>query len=130
MSGRLGGYREGAGRKPHELDLKAIEALAGIGGTLEEISAVFSHSLSGIKKRKDIMAAVQRGREQGKATLRRMQWEAAKEGNAAILIWLGKQMLGQKDKHEIGGLDGAPVSIEVHFVDHRPKMIDVTPSHD
>lgn len=44
-----------------------------------------------------------RGRNKGKATLRRMQWEAARKGSAAMLIWLGKQYLGQVDTPEPGG---------------------------
>jgi hypothetical protein len=34
----------------------------------------------------------------GRATLRRHQWEAAQKGNVSMLIWLGKQYLGQTDK--------------------------------
>jgi hypothetical protein len=37
------------------------------------------------------------GREEGKASLRRMQWRAA-ERSTAMLIWLGKQYLGQTGK--------------------------------
>jgi hypothetical protein len=37
---------------------------------------------------------------EGKASLRRAQWKAAQEGNPTMLVWLGKQMLGQTDKRE------------------------------
>lgn len=33
----------------------------------------------------------------GKKSLRRAQFDSALKGNAALLIWLGKQYLGQKD---------------------------------
>jgi len=46
--------------------------------------------------------------EGGKASLRRMQWKAAQKGNPTMLIWLGKQILDQKDKSEVTGKDGAP----------------------
>jgi hypothetical protein len=36
----------------------------------------------------------------GKCSLRRMQIKAASEGNITMLIWLGKQLLGQRDKNE------------------------------
>lgn len=36
----------------------------------------------------------------GKISLRRLQWKAANEGSIPMLIWLGKQVLGQKDKIE------------------------------
>jgi len=34
----------------------------------------------------------------GKMSIRRLQFEKAKEGNTTMLIWLGKQYLGQTDK--------------------------------
>lgn len=33
----------------------------------------------------------------GKMSLRRMQWKAAEDGNTTMMIWLGKQWLGQKE---------------------------------
>ena len=30
-----------------------------------------------------------------------MQWRACEKGNVSMLIWLGKQILGQQDKSEI-----------------------------
>ena len=30
-----------------------------------------------------------------------------------MLIWLGKQYLGQKDKNELGGPDGAPIPVSM-----------------
>ena len=53
--------------------------------------------------------------EQGKASLRRMQYGAANKGNVTMQIWLGKQYLGQNDKQEITGLMG------IQFVDNVPK---------
>jgi hypothetical protein len=35
--------------------------------------------------------------DRGKISLRRAQIKAAEAGNAAMLIWLGKQLLDQKD---------------------------------
>ena len=37
----------------------------------------------------------------GKQSLRRLQWAAAQEGNTTMLVWLGKQWLGQTDKQAI-----------------------------
>ena len=41
------------------------------------------------------------GREYGKSILRSLQNKAAQNGNVTMLIWLGKQYLGQSDKTEI-----------------------------
>jgi hypothetical protein len=46
--------------------------------------------------------------------LRAAQFRLALDGNTAMLIWLGKQYLGQTDKHETKnehtGKDGAAIS--------------------
>ena len=41
------------------------------------------------------------GLSSGQMKLSEAQWKAAQEGNATMLIWLGKQYLGQKDRQEI-----------------------------
>lgn len=45
----------------------------------------------------------------GKASLRRLQWKAAEGGNTTMLVWLGKQHLGQSDKQELTGGNGQPL---------------------
>jgi hypothetical protein len=40
-------------------------------------------------------------RAEGKASLRRAQWKAAQDGNPTMLVWLGKQMLGQTDRNHL-----------------------------
>ena len=59
---------------------------------------------------------------EGKASLRRMQGKSAQDGNVTAQIWLGKQMLGQRDKHELSGPDGGAVQIEIKrtIVDPAP----------
>lgn len=37
----------------------------------------------------------------GKISLRRAQMQYALEGNGTMLVWLGKQLLGQRDTHEV-----------------------------
>jgi hypothetical protein len=51
-----------------------------------------------------------------------MQWKSAQDGNVTAQIWLGKQMLGQRDKHELSGPDGGAMQIEIKrtIVDPAP----------
>ena len=51
---------------------------------------------------------------EGKASLRRLQWKAAEAGNPTMLVWLGKQILGQRDKHDldVGGKDDQPLEFK------------------
>lgn len=91
--------------------------MALIGCTVSEIAAVAGVSKDTIER--NFAAQLALGRERGKRSLRRMQWKSAKSGNVKMLIWLGKQLLGQSDK--------------VHTVGHqtvtvRDKTVDAIPS--
>ncbi|RJQ55930.1 MAG: hypothetical protein C4521_01015 [Actinobacteria bacterium] len=66
-----------------------------------EIAAFFGCDEGTIRKR--FSEELTKGRQNGKISLRRKQWEAAKNGNVTMLIWLGKQWLGQSDKQDIAG---------------------------
>lgn len=60
--------------------------------------------------------------DEGKASLRREQWKAAQSGNPTMLVWLGKQMLGQRDKHEVDNTssDGSMTPTVIERVIVRP----------
>jgi len=102
-SAQSGGQRRKRGRPPAEIDLKLVEDLAAIGATDEEIAAVLRVSTDTIGRRKKDPAfrdVLEAGKGRGRVTLRRLQWQAASTGNTTMLVWLGKQMLGQRDKWE------------------------------
>jgi hypothetical protein len=40
-----------------------------------------------------------------------------------MLIWLGKQMLGQRDRSEVTGADGNPIVTEVVYRWSAPEQI-------
>lgn len=93
----------GRPRKP--IDWDQVDKLCAIQCTEEEIASVLGCSVDTICrscKRKHGMTFAdyfERKRKGGVASLRRRQWkEAVDEGNVAMLIWLGKQYLGQSEK--------------------------------
>lgn len=80
-----------------ELDERQIKELASIQCTQKEIAAVMGCSVDTIADR--YTEIINEGRESGKSSLRRAQWKkAVTEGNAALLIWLGKHYLEQRDE--------------------------------
>jgi len=81
---------------PLPIDEKVVLGLASIGCTMKEIGAVVGCSVDTLERR--FADVIEKGRESGKSSLRRMQWKAAEKGNVSMLIWLGKQILGQRDK--------------------------------
>ena len=83
----------------YKLDKDKIEQLGSFGCTNTEIASFFGCDTSLITK--SYSQFLTKGREKGKIRLRQMQWKAADKGNVTMLIWLGKQLLGQADKSEV-----------------------------
>lgn len=83
------------GRPKIEIDMELVEKLASIHCTLREIADIIGCDKETIRNR--CKEELTRGEAKGKASLRRRQWEVADSGNATMLIWLGKQYLGQSD---------------------------------
>ena len=81
-----------------EIDEELVEKLAGVGCSNEAIATQVGCSVDTLTRRfADLLA---KSRENLKTQLRIWQLEAAKKGNVAMLIWLGKQMLHQTEKVE------------------------------
>jgi hypothetical protein len=118
---RPGGQPGNKGGRPPKLvaDQKTIGIIEGLGKILSthiEAAAVlgvskptFEQFLARNKKAEE---AFEKGKSAGKISLRRAQFKAALDGNATMLVWLGKQLLGQKDKHEHGGTAGGPTKLQ------------------
>jgi hypothetical protein len=79
-----------------ELDMELIERAASIMCTMEEIAVLAGCSVDTLERR--AREPIDRGREKGRASLRRWMWDNAKKGNTSIQIWLSKQHLGMRDK--------------------------------
>lgn len=99
------------GRPKLDIDPAQVEALARIDCTTAEIASVIGCSPDTLERR--FAAAIEKGRNDGKASIRRMQYKAAMSGNPTMLIWLGKIQLGQKEtvRQEHTGKDGGPIEV-------------------
>lgn len=84
------------GRPRKVISAEQVEQLAAIQCSYAEMAAVLGCNESTLTRR--FAQAIKKGRENGKASLKRMQYKKAMEGNPTMLIWLGKQHLGQADK--------------------------------
>lgn len=91
------------GRPRKEFDWAAIARMAHIQCTGPEIAAVLECCLDTLCDhcKRDFGVTFSEWRAQkaegGKCSLRRVQWQNALKGNATMQIWLGKQVLGQRD---------------------------------
>lgn len=80
------------------IDPKQVEELAAIGCTYAEIATIVGCSDRWLKEK--FKPQFHSGQDRLRMSLRRWQYEKAKDGNVTMLIWLGKQYLGQKDRME------------------------------
>ena len=96
------------GRPEKQIDGEQVRKLAMLACTPTEIATVVNCSTDTLERR--FSEQIRAGREQGKVSLRRKQWELAMAGDRAMLIWLGKQILGQTERQEVTGKDGAPLT--------------------
>lgn len=85
------------GRPRKEIDWELVKRLSMIQCTTREIAAIIGVDHSTLVKRSEFSPIHEKGKEEGKASLRRKQYALA-DKNAAMCIWLGKQWLGQRDE--------------------------------
>lgn len=95
-----------AGRPRIEIDWEEFDKLCALQCTQEEIAAWFNCSADTIDRRvketynANFAEIFAQKAGKGKISLRRKQMSVAQSGNVTMLIWLGKQYLGQSDKRE------------------------------
>lgn len=100
-----------------EIDGKLVEKLAGIGAKNTEIADFVGCSVDTLDRR--FAEEIRKGRANLKMSVRRWQLKYAEQGNSALLIWLGKQMLGQRDTIEVSS--ETPLSITMNY-DRNKKL--------
>ena len=109
------------GRPPIKVNLSQAEQLCHIGCTLREVAGFFKCSEDTVQR----VIKEERGQTfsefyamhsaDGDISLRKAQYQKATSGDVKMLIWLGKQRLGQTDKQEVnhsGAIAGVRVTIE------------------
>ena len=109
-------------RAEQDIDVGELEKLALLHCTQGECAAFFGvteETMCRVLKRTAAHRdAYQRGLQRGKLSIRRKQYELAMAGDKTMLIWLGKQLLGQVDRQETKhtGGEGGPMQIVVEHV--------------
>lgn len=80
-----------------------IEKLGTLQCTVKEVAYFFGLAEETLYGDDIAMEYYYAGKEKGKISLRRKQFDLVDQGNCQMTIWLGKQYLGQKDKQEHSG---------------------------
>lgn len=107
----------------NEQGMETIEKLASIQCIDEEIASVLGVCVDTLLNRNNkekFEEAKQKGQNIGRVSLRRKQFKAAEAGNVTMLIWLGKQYLGQKEQQETT-LQDSNMTINIVGASKAPK---------
>jgi hypothetical protein len=103
----------------NEKTLETLSGLAKIQCTTKEAGAVFNVDektfIEFLQRDEKARSVWEFGKENGKSSLRRAQLKAALEGNTTMMVWMGKQLLGQKDRLDVGGDPDSPIKNEISF---------------
>lgn len=86
------------GRPLKPIDGEQVYKLAKLGCTQVDIAEFFGVDEKTIRNR--FSDEFRQGKEQGKISLRHLQWKRAREGSDRMLIHLGQNILGQSQKVE------------------------------
>jgi len=98
---------KGASNPLTDKDFQKLLNMVRIQCTMEECCSVLEMSDTTLNRRLKEMNynnfedLYKRHSDEGRMSLRRMQWQNAEKGNSTMLVWLGKQYLNQKDKSEV-----------------------------
>jgi len=125
------------GRPRKYVDMEQFEKLCELQCTLREIAGWFQVSEDTIESRckehyegrtfsevyKDFSAP-------GKISLRRAQFTSAINGNVTAQIWLGKQILGQRDIPDAGDNEGGEHEVVKGLADIKRKAIAAHQTQD
>lgn len=107
----------GRRRTETRIDLEKLKDLAYHGCTQREMADYFGvhkNTMEHICNREPVMSMIAEMRGKRHDDIRDKQLEVALSGNPTMLIWLGKQELGQTDatRHEVAGVVGRPIEVK------------------
>jgi hypothetical protein len=110
------------GRPKLDIDPEQVTRLARLHCTMNEMASFFGCHIDTL--RDNFSKEIDKGRSEGNISLRRKQWQMAVEkGNVVMLIWLGKQMLGQRNEI-IESDSNAPLPI-YDIVEDKTEVIEM-----
>lgn len=111
------------------IDFEQLRKCCEVQCTLQECAAILGCSEDTVERRVNEEYGIlfkeffKKHSSGGRASLRRQQFAAAKDGSVPMMIWLGKQYLGQKEKQDID-IDVTDRKFNINFIDPDPKQDD------
>ena len=119
------GKKKKIGRPKFVIEYDMVKELARCACTVQEIASYLGCSTDTLERDAHFKEVYQEGLHHCRRSLRRVQYEAAMDGDRTMLVWLGKQLLGQKEKQETDmTIQGGPEPIKLQDVRNRIKIYE------
>ena len=115
------------GRPKLNIDGDKISKWISYGATVREIADVENCSEDHIHT--VFRDKLTKGKAERNIRLRKAQFELAWGGNCSMLIWLGKQYLGQKDTPD-PAKESLPTGFDIQLIDSDGSVVDMRRSKD
>lgn len=115
------------GRPKLNIDGEKISKWISYGATVREIADAENCSEDHIHT--IFRDNITKGKAQRNIRLRKAQFELAWGGNCSMLIWLGKQYLGQKDTPD-PAKESLPTGFDIQLIDSDGSVVDMRRSKD
>lgn len=103
-------------RPKKKIDYELVAKLAKIQCTQDEIASILDVCRQTLAKDEQFINVYKKHIDEGKMSLRRLQWKAAEEGNATMMVWLGKQYIGQRDKFDNENKTSGEITVTIKEV--------------
>lgn len=87
----------GRPKKAYKYNIELVNDLASIFCTVDEIANIMGVSKRTLERDDEFCRIYKENIDNAKQSLRRAQLKSALSGNTTMLLWLGKQYLGQRE---------------------------------
>lgn len=102
-----------AGRPKFKIDYEQVKGLASLLCTQAEIASFLGCDVRTLQRDEEFCRTYKEGIDQGKMSLRRKQFALA-DKSAAMAIFLGKNILGQRDQQDLA--HSGDIGVKINFV--------------
>lgn len=111
-----------------ERDENQFRLLATAGCTVEEIGAIMEVAPNTIERNPKISQIIIQGKQNLKMNIRKKQIEVGLAGNPQMLIWLGKNLLGQTERIQVDENENKLIEVKIVDLTSNKLSSDALPA--
>ena len=128
--GTHGGAREGSGRPafvPTDQERMQVSALSGVGLPQDQIASLIRDGIHVETLRSHFEKELTAGKAKANSQVAKSLYQKAMSGDTTAAIWWTKTQMrwSETQKHELSGIDGAPIQADINIFDNILKNLEL-----